>query len=95
MDDYEKAKSLLLINTKEDELSYNINIEIDDILKKEYNAVSRVEIRKKLRSILTKYERQGWLKNFLVSTQGDYVFNIRIETKEGEVKYFVLTLKHS
>ena len=94
MDEYEKAKSLLLINTKEDEIIYRIKSEVDEILTKEYNAVSRVEIRRKLRSILTRYEKETWIKRFLVSTTGRYIFNVEIETVDGPLS-FTITLKHS
>ncbi len=78
MDDAEKAKELLLINTKEEEIAFAIKSEIQSVLEKPYTITSKIEIKNMIRSIISKYEREGILKRALLTTNGDYRFNIEL-----------------
>lgn len=78
MDDAEKAKELLLINTKEEEIAFAIKSEIQSILEKPYTVTSKIEIKNMIRNIISEYERKGILKRALLTTNGDYRFNIEL-----------------
>ena len=78
MDDAEKAKELLLISSKEDEIAFAIKSEIQSVLEKPYTITSKVEVKRVIRSIISEYERKGVLKRALLTTNGDYRFNIEL-----------------
>lgn len=78
MDDAEKAKELLLISSKEDEIAFAIKSEIQSVLEKPYTITSKIEIKNMIRSIISEYERKGILKRALLTTNGDYRFNIEL-----------------
>ena len=78
MDDAEKAKELLLISSKEDEIAFAIKSEIQSVLEKPYTITSKVEVKRIIRSIISEYERKGVLKRALLTTNGDYRFNIEL-----------------
>jgi len=92
MDDAEKAKELLIISTKEEEIAFAIKSGIQTILEKPYTIVSKVEIKRMIREIISKYEKKGVLKKALITTNGDYRFNIDITTNEKTTN-LVLSLK--
>jgi len=78
MDDADKAKELLLINTKEEEIAFAIKTGIQYILENPYTVTSKVEIKRVIRNIISEYENKGILKRALLTTNGDYRFNIEL-----------------
>jgi len=92
MDDAEKAKELLLINTKEEEIAFAIKARIQSILGKPYIIISKYEIKNMIRGIISEYEKKGVLKKGLITTNGDYRFNIDITTNEKTTQ-IILNLK--
>lgn len=91
MDDAEKAKELLLIDTKEDEIAFAIKSEIQSVLEKPYTVTSKVEIKNIIRGIISNYEKKGVIKKALLTTNGDYRFNIDLTINE-KMTQLVLTL---